>query len=172
MIATQSVPRLDFSFVFSKLRKIPYWNCPLIGSFDYKSSQWVLRSSKSSLLTQTGFKSYLMSNPIAHFATKIKTPWWGFFVVTNIFIVVTIKISRPRLAVSVVTETSLRLAQVQKNPKQLGFFVLCAREDLNLHARRHIHLKDACLPFQHSRIYYQHIPKDPPIILKALAIFN
>jgi len=72
----------------------------------------------------------------------------------EIFIVTTIKIF-------VTTKTPIR-----------EFLFWCAREDLNLHARRHIHLKDACLPFQHSRIYYQHIPKDPPIILKALAIFN
>ncbi len=39
--------------------------------------------------------------------------------------------SRPWLAVSVATETSLRLPQVQKNPEQSGFFVLWTLADSN-----------------------------------------
>lgn len=31
-------------------------------------------------------------------------------------------------------------------------FCLCAGEESNLHAFRHIHLKDACMPFHHPRV--------------------
>ncbi len=32
-----------------------------------------------------------------------------------------------------------------------GVYAWCAREDLNLHALRHLPLRQACLPFHHSR---------------------
>ena len=41
--------------------------------------------------------------------------------------------------------------RARKNPHR-GFY-LCAGEDLNLHTRRHNHLKVACLPFHHPRRY-------------------
>ena len=38
------------------------------------------------------------------------------------------------------------------NPHSEGYYILCAGEDLNLHALRHLLLRQACLPFHHPRI--------------------
>ncbi len=45
--------------------------------------------------------------------------------------------------------------RLQNNKTTLEVVILfwCAREDLNLHTLRHLPLRQACLPFHHSRIY-------------------
>lgn len=49
------------------------------------------------------------------------------------------------------SENSLKKMENKRDEKNLA--LLCGREDLNLQALRHSHLKTARLPFRHVRIF-------------------